>query len=213
MKNKEVNEQIVYGLIPSKLDGTEQVFEFDNKIEIPQEYSWQDVMPPIRNQGNTYTCVCQSLTCILDFIKNSEEDTAGECNNFSINELYNMRSNKPQEGMSIKEGMELLKTKGLNGMKINSYALIPSVEACKMAILMFGPVAIGSLVYDSNRTDYWRKTTNHNLGGHCGLLVGWDKKNFILRNSWGKSYGKGGYAKMSFDDFNEYVIEAWTATI
>lgn len=212
MKDIKVDDPMIYGYIPSKLDGTEEIFTIDSKLEIPEEYSWQEVLPPVRDQGNTQTCVCQSLTCILDFIKNSEDDTPGECNNFSINTLYNMRSNKPQEGMSIKEGLEIIKNVGLNNMKINSYAMVPSVEACKLAVMMFGPVVVGSFVYNSDITEFWKKMGN-SMGGHAYIISGWTKTHFIIRNSWGKSYGKNGYAKMSFKDFEKYILEAWTATI
>ena len=43
----------VYGYIQSHLDGTEHIFNIDSKIEIPDEYSWEDVLPPVKNQGNT----------------------------------------------------------------------------------------------------------------------------------------------------------------
>ena len=202
----------VYGYIQSQLDGTEHIFNIDSKIEIPDEYTWEDILPPVKNQGNTQTCVCQSLTCILDFITNCDNNTPGEANGYSVNELYNMRSNKPQEGMSIKEGMDILKKKGLNGMKINSYAIVPSAIAAKTAIMMFGPIAIGTLAYDGDPTYYW-KERGKCMGGHAATLVGFDKKHFIVRNSWGKSWGNHGYAKMSYNDFEKYVLEAWTATI
>lgn len=214
MNNNIDNTPSVYGYIPSVIDGTEQVIEVDKKIEIPTSYSWKDVMPPVRNQGSTQTCVCQSVTCLLDFIKNCENDTPTVCNNFSIDTLYNMRSNKPQEGMSIKEAFQILKDKGLNGMKIKSFAKIPSVEAAKQAIMMFGGIVCGFPVYLDNEPYFWRKGRQF-AGGHAVILIGWSdsKKSFILRNSWGKSWGNKGYEYIPYKEFEQSVYEAWTATI
>ena len=36
-----------------------------------------------------------AITGVLDFLHNSNVGTDGKCNNFSINTLYNSRSNKP----------------------------------------------------------------------------------------------------------------------
>ena len=54
------------------MDGTEHIYTYDEKAELPDEFSWRDAMPPVRNQGMTSTCVCQSLTSVLDFLHNSE---------------------------------------------------------------------------------------------------------------------------------------------
>jgi C1A family cysteine protease len=39
------------------------------------------------------------------------------------------------------------------------------------------------------------------LGGHCMLVVGYDAsaRVFIVRNSWGKSWGMKGYCTMPFE--------------
>jgi hypothetical protein len=43
-------------------------------------------------------------------------------------------------------------------------------------------------------------------GGHAVCLVGYTKKYFIVRNSWGKSWGDGGFAYAS----NSYAFDAFT---
>ena len=120
-----------YGCIQSKLDGTEHVANVDEKLQLPEEFDLRKIMPPVRNQGNTQTCVCQSLTGVLDVLYNEINDQTAVCNNFPISELYNSRSNKPQEGMCFKDALKYLRRKGLKGFKINSYALVPSVDALK----------------------------------------------------------------------------------
>lgn len=201
-----------YGCLPSKLDGTEHVVNVDSKIVLPDEFSLRDVMPPVRDQGNTQTCVCQSLTAMLDFLHNSKVGTDGKCNNYSINDLYRQRSNYPQEGMSIKEAMKILKDKGLNGEKINSYALVPSAEVMKRVLVSFGPVAVGFPVYSDNDPYFWRSGRDY-AGGHCTLCVGYNKKGFIIRNSWGTSWADHGYITIPYDEYEDAVFEAWTAIL
>lgn len=43
-------------------------------------------------------------------------------------------------------------------------------------------------------------------GGHAVCLVGYTKDRFIVRNSWGSSWGDGGFAYASYD----YALEAFT---
>lgn len=207
------NAPVVYGYVPSQLDGTEHIVSVDKKLEIPTEYSWKEVMPPVRNQGNTQTCICQSLTCVLDFITNCENNTPGVCNNFSIDTLYNKRSNKPQEGMAFKDALDILKKEGLNGVKIKSYAMVGSVAAAKQAIMMFGPIVAGLPVYQDRDPYFWLDGRDY-AGGHAVCLTGWNSRGFILRNSWGKNWGTDkGYITLPFNDFEKCVIEAWTLTI
>ena len=54
-------KSISYGYIPSKLDGTERQAEFGD-FKIPTSFSYQPLMPPVRDQGRESTCVCQTLT-------------------------------------------------------------------------------------------------------------------------------------------------------
>lgn len=46
-------------------------------------------------------------------------------------------------------------------------------------------------------------------GGHAVAIVGYDKYGFIVRNSWGQSWGHNGYAYASFDYANEAFTEAY----
>ena len=47
--------------------------------------------------------------------------------------------------------------------------------------------------------------------GHCMLIVGYDdvKKHYIVKNSWGRSWGDRGYGYISFAYYNEYAYSSW----
>lgn len=207
MKN---NEDIVFGLgcSPSKIDGTEHIVEADSKIPLPESYDWRKVMPPVRNQGNATTCVCQSLTGVLDFFTNARNGVANVCNNYSIDELYAQRERKNLNGMTFKEALNYLKHHGLSGERINGYGKVNSIEAAKYAIVMFGPIVCGMPVYNFS-PKFWEKRGS-NKGGHAVTLVGYDKDGFIIRNSWGDKWADGGYTKISYNEYNNNCFECWT---
>ena len=202
------------GCIQSTLDGTEHIFniEEENRFDLPNELSWQESMPPVRNQGLSTTCVCQSLTGVLDFYHNAEVGTPGICNNYSINELYSIRADKNAPGMSFKEALHYLRHNGLNGQKINSYSKIENWNLAKYAIMMFGPIVAGFPVYSGSNPEFWKKR-GFFQGGHAVTLVGYDKTGFIIRNSWGTMWGNKGHVHISYDDFQNNCFEAWTITI
>lgn len=204
-------QNIVWGYIPSQLDGTEYQSDFGD-FDIPVEFTYRPLMPPVRDQGTESTCVCQTLTGMLDVQRNAKNDVTNVCNNFSIQELYNQRSNKPQEGMIIKEALSILRHKGLNDEKIANYAMCTSVKAAKQAIVANGPLAIGMMVYNNGSDKYWI-SKGMCVGGHCTMLVGYDENGFIMRNSWGLSYGNEGYINLPYSDFEEYCMECWTITL
>lgn len=204
-------QNIVCGYIPSQLDGTEYQSDFGD-FDIPVEFTYQPLMPPVRDQGTESTCVCQTLTGMLDVQRNAKNDVTNVCNNFSIQELYNQRSNKPQEGMIIKEALSILRHKGLNDEKIANYAMCISVKTAKQAIVANGPLAIGMMVYNNGSDKYWI-SKGMCVGGHCTMLVGYDENGFIMRNSWGLSYGNEGYITLPYSDFEEYCMECWTITL
>ena len=194
-----------YGCIKSKLDGSEYVW--DTKMDkLPNEYSYVTVMPKILDQGTTYKCVCYALTSYLDWkVNRMQGDNVSY--NFSIDKLYSIRSNKPQNGMSIKEALKYLKQTGLNGVKINGYAKVGSSELLKSALILNGPCVCGILVKDSDRDDFWNGSGME--GGHAVLIVGYNEDGFIIRNSWGSKWGEYGYYVYPYDKFSK-IMELWT---
>lgn len=199
------------GCTPSVMDGTEHEINVDDKVELPDTFNWRDAMPPVRNQGQTTTCVCQSLTGCLDFLYNSKNNVAGICNGFSVDELYAVRKNKFAAGMTFKEALHHLRHNGLKGEKINSYSKLPSVIATKYAIVMFGPVVCGLPVYNSG-SKFWQKGGRFQ-GGHAVTLVGYNEKGFIIRNSWGTGWADKGHSLIPYEEYQDACFEAWTITL
>lgn len=82
------------------------------------------------------------------------------------------------------------------------------------------PFIFGFTVYESFESPKVKKTGIVNmpkkgevtLGGHAVMAVGYDKANkrFLVRNSWGKSWGIGGYFTMPFEYLEALAEDFWT---
>ena len=94
--------------------------------------------------------------------------------------------------------------------KVTRYERVEDFEGCIDALTNGYPVVIGFYVYDSFMSTNVARTgimpypntkREKILGGHAVLLVGYDKRRkvFIVRNSWGTSWGDKGYFYMPFN--------------
>lgn len=79
------------------------------------------------------------------------------------------------------------------------------------------PIIIGAVVDSSFRNlspgSTWTYASGPMLGGHAMLVVGYDdgKSAFKILNSWGKSWGDGGYGWISYSLFSSVVREGYVA--
>jgi len=48
-------------------------------------------------------------------------------------------------------------------------------------------------------------------GGHAFVLVGYTRAGFIVQNSWGKDWGSGGFAILTYEDWLENAMDCWVA--
>lgn len=51
------------------------------------------------------------------------------------------------------------------------------------------------------------------LGGHAFAIVAYDKEGFWLQNSWGEDWGKGGFARITYDDWLANGTDVWVARL
>jgi C1A family cysteine protease len=93
-----------------------------------------------------------------------------------------------------------------------------NISDIKKALSGKHPVIFGFTVYESFMSKDVEETGEAKIpeigekiiGGHAALIVGYEKGNFIVRNSWGKSWGKEGYFTMPTSFFcDKYCSDMW----
>jgi hypothetical protein len=50
-------------------------------------------------------------------------------------------------------------------------------------------------------------------GGHAFAIVGYDRRGFWIQNSWGKTYGRGGFCHVTYDDWLANGTDVWVARL
>lgn len=184
-------------------------------------------IPPIRSQGNCGSCwafgtvgVVEAAIAVSDnqLVDLSEQfvlDCSGKGTCGGGYWAYNAFTSKGgawEKDYPYKGWDQSCKAVPEHPYKIESYHSIQQgdIDAMKVAILQYGSVGVtmavcgsipgyGGGVYDSNECNY--TYTNHIV-----TLVGWDdtvqhkggKGVWILRNSWGTSWGDGGYGLFAY---------------
>jgi hypothetical protein len=51
------------------------------------------------------------------------------------------------------------------------------------------------------------------LGGHAFAIVAYDRTGFWIQNSWGRKWGAGGFARLSYADWLENGTDVWVARL
>jgi hypothetical protein len=51
------------------------------------------------------------------------------------------------------------------------------------------------------------------VGGHAFALVGYDKRGFIVQNSWGRIWGASGFGCLPYEDWIEHGTDAWACAL
>lgn len=203
---------IYLGCNPSHIDGSEKIFKPTGTLKLPIEYSFQNQMSPVLNQGQTNMCVTFAVGAHIDWNLNMSKHTKGMDNGVDRKSIYSARGSKGDNGMTFKEAFDYIKKNGVKtnvGLtKIDHYAKVGSLDVLKHALVANGP-CVGGLMCYNDYTEFWKKGFGKPLGGHAISIVGYTKDGLILRNSWGTSWGKQGYTLMKYSDFNNF-FEIWT---
>jgi len=224
--------QYKLNLLPSPPDKRDWIYENTIKdfiVMLPTVLDWRSSMFPVRDQGYQGSCAAMSGAAMKDWqeIKDVAIDEY-----MSPQFIYNNRYNQNSEGMTMRDLMSILKNTGdcreslhVYGNKdkpstnayddakhyvIEAYASITTVEGLKAALYENGPCVIAVPVYNYT-TRMWKQRTGDNLlGGHAMTIVGYNEEGFIIRNSWGDSWGDAGHTIFPYEDWG-FHWEAWSA--
>jgi C1A family cysteine protease len=105
-------------------------------------------------------------------------------------------------------------------MRVDEYARVRrNLKHMKACLAGGSPFTMGVSVYESFESPHVRHTglvpipatTERLLGGHALLVVGYNDSShtFIVRNSWGPKWGRGGYCFVPYDFVVHHRRFAW----
>ncbi len=220
-------------LSKSPVDAGDWVLEsiINYKGTLPNIFDMRTDLQPVRNQGNYGTCAAMTAACIKEY---EEKKDIKISTYFSPIFIYLNREDPKTEGMYPRDVMRILSKLGsceekflpynkfnnrniitkdcINNAlnyKIKGYSTISTIEGLKTALYLYGPCLVAFPVYNYTMK-MWKQNTNEPiLGGHAMTVVGYNKTSFIIRNSWGTSWGDNGYTYYDFNEFGAHW-EIWT---
>lgn len=105
---------------------------------------------------------------------------------------------------------------------------VQRIDDLQSAITELNAVAVSAAVHDGwtepkpyfdernakSKRPLWvidRTPDNQPMGGHAFLLAGYNEVGFLVQNSWGPTWGNGGYATLRYEDWLENAYDAWVA--
>lgn len=217
----------------SSHDERDLVLESINqKARFPRKLDYMSDLPPVWDQGADGPCSAYAAAAIKSWQERRDYGLAESLSKYFI---YNMRSNYPQKGMTPRDTMKLLQKYGMPtarsynkrkmkhkqdipdwifeeaaNHRIAAYARVMTIDGLKESLYKNGPAYIAMPVFNVGETFWKPGFGDTKMGGHALTVVGYNKRGFILRNSWGINWGNSGHTLYPYTDFGAHY-EIWTA--
>jgi hypothetical protein len=186
---------------------------------LPKSIDWDDWNIPVKDQGQTQSCVGQSSTGMKEIQETIELNQVLQLDGLAFyNECKKVDGAPNEEGTYIRVAMKILQDQGAFGYKIASYTRLNNVNEMRTALASSGPFVSGFPVYDSFKSPTkgiidLPKEGETLYGGHAILITGYDdnQKLFKFKNSWSKGWGVRGYAFLTYTFVEKFAEDAWAA--
>ena len=99
--------------------------------------------------------------------------------------------------------------------RITSYFKIQTLNELKQALLNCGPVPACMKWFEGATVDkkgVYQYSSTEIDACHAVLIIGWDKNNLIIQNSWGMLWGDGGLFYVPIEKIDEVFYEFYGVT-
>jgi len=103
---------------------------------------------------------------------------------------------------------------------VTNYFALNSNQDIKQCLAAGFPIVFGMTVYESFESDGVAQTgivpmpaaSEQTVGGHCMAIVGYNDttERWIVRNSWGSSWGQAGYCEIPYTYTDQFASDYWT---
>lgn len=165
------------------------------------------------NQGSTEECTAYSWThWVEDTMLNDKLFEQLKKPLWNMDDFYHKLQKNDgipgigYQGSTVRAGAKVLKEMNV----IEEYRWASTVDEIAQCILTIAPMVVGTTWFmDMFKPDrrYHVHAEGSSAGGHAYVLNGvdTDQKIFRIKNSWGKDWGDGGHAYISFDDFDKLL--------
>lgn len=96
--------------------------------------------------------------------------------------------------------------------RVNHKSLVAMHAALAEVGILYATASVHS-GWDEVRADGSIPFPGEDEGGHAFAIVAYDHLGFWIQNSWGASWGKGGFARISYDDWLANGDDVWAARL
>ncbi|MCX2454353.1 C1 family peptidase [Pedobacter sp. PLR] len=118
------------------------------------------------------------------------------------------------------KNLDAARAENAAGYPLGAYYRVNHKDFCSM----HNALAEVGILYATGRVhDGWFSVDNKSgdipyegqeiRGGHAFAIVGYDKNGFWIQNSWGETWGKGGFGRISYDDWAANSTDVWVSRL
>lgn len=227
-----------YGYRPDLGDPRDHIYQ-KSGVALPQSVDLRSKMPPVWDQGQLGSCTAFALTGSVSFLhgfvgsqlwlyykERMIEGTVRQDNGAEIRDGIKVLAKLglpseelwPYEIFKFKTKPPVSVDKAAKQDLITEYQRLQNAEDYKDCLASGNPFAIGISVYENFESEEMANTgvgampEGSCVGGHAICVVGYNEDgSWLIRNSWGTSWGMHGYFTLPYDYLasSDLATDAW----